>query len=184
MDFNINILPSLCILISCACSTNAFRFLLAVMFLHLSINRRAPLKKRAWIGLLFDKFLTTSVNILFPISTLNIPACEVYISNEMSQGHVTLAFEAHDHWNLKSHWWKIMRPTLLYTTAWSPKGPRKVENPTWSPTWHAMDDASWSTKFASNPPLGGGSNKTRRPWDFKISQPWIYIPYCVKGPHE
>lgn len=46
MDFNINILPSLCILISCACSTNAFRFLLAVMFLHLSINRRATLKKK------------------------------------------------------------------------------------------------------------------------------------------
>ena len=32
------------------------------------------------------------------------------------------------------------------------------EKPTWSPTWHAMDNIHDPADFASNPPQRGGSN--------------------------
>ena len=41
------------------------------------------------------------------------------------------------------------------------EGPRKflwMNEPSWSHIWHAMDNVSWSTRFASSLPQRGGSD--------------------------
>ena len=80
-------------------------------------------------------------------------------------GWVESLIELEGSWPLKSKFYSLVEncrdcPTSLYSRAGGPEGPRKFEcmnKPTRSPTWLAMDNVSWFTRFCVKP--------TSKRWD-------------------
>ena len=103
-------------------------------------------------------------------------------------GHFTLELEGP--WLQKSklsNWWKRLRPSHYTNTkalrAYRTKEVWIDEKPTRSPTWHAINNVSWSTRLCTKP--------TSKRWVYNLEDHgtskaynhWFIITYYVDSPH-